>query len=169
MGTDWSTLKKGVPELFDTFSNSFGLSIFFLIFCFFLFYLWTFSLSYKLFCVHRSKTACKKIMKNYTFWQKVALMPQKKHCLHAKNFCNKIINYFYVHTVFFIFSLIFTIAENLISTKLIISVFLLAAQFFTFVLPVFVMEMILVEKPFVRFSKYKFEKYHHTKEFEKLT
>lgn len=107
-------------------------------------------------------------MKDYTFWQKVALIPQKEHCLHARNFCNKIINYFYAHTVFFILSLIFMIIEHLMFTKLIISVFLLAAQFFAFVLPVSVMEMILVEKPFVRFSKYRFEKYHHTKEFEKL-
>lgn len=168
METDWNTLKKGVLELFDTFSNSFGLSIFFLIFFFFLFYLWTFCISNKLFCVHRSKTACKKIMKDYTFGQKVALIPQKKHCLHAKKFCNKIINYFYIHTVFFMLSLILMITEHLMFTKLIISVFLLAAQFFTFVLPVSVMDLILVEKPFVRLSKYRFEKYHHTKEFEKL-
>ena len=169
MEIDWNALNKGVLNLYNTFSGSLGLTLFFLILFYLIFYLWAFSLTDTLFRVHRSKTACKKIMKEYTFWQKVVLIPQKKHCLHAKKFCNKIINYLYTHTVFFVFSLIFIIAEHLIFTKLTVSFFVVVVQFLAFMIPLSVAEIILEEKPWLRFNKrYRFEKYHHTKEFEKL-
>ena len=169
MEIDWNALNKGLLNLFNTFSNSLGLSLFFLILFYLIFYLWAFSLAGELFRLHRSKTACRKIMKDYSFWQKTALIPYKKHCLHAPKFCCKIINYLYTHTVFFVFSFIFTIIEHLIFTKLTVSFFILVVQFLAFMIPSSVAEIILEEKPWLRFNKrYRFEKYHHTKEFEKL-
>ena len=56
-------------------------------------------------------------MKEYSFWQKVSRRPHKEHCLHAKRFCIKIINYLYGHAVFFAIGLIIMIIECFVSEK----------------------------------------------------
>lgn len=146
-----------------------GLCVFIFVLLSFAFYCSVTSITDSLFDVHRSKTAVRKIMKEYSFWQKILRKPHKEHCLHAKSFCIKIINYLYVNAVFFAVGLLIIIIECIVSKKLTISFFVLSAQFWTFDIPIFTINFILKENPFQKMSKYRFEKYHQTKEYEKLT
>lgn len=164
-----SVVKENLIGFLNLLSESPGSCVFLLILSFLISYLWTASLVYSLFRVHRSKTACRKIMKEYSFWQKALLIPHKTHCLHAKKFCAKIIYCLYVHAAFVAIGFISVIFESIVSEQLTISIYFLIIDFLAFALPEFVAELILEEKPWLRFNKkYRFEKYHHTKEFEKL-
>lgn len=160
-------LKDVLIEDYNRLTESPELCIFLFILFFFVFYLWVNVLTESLFDVHRSKTAVRKIMKEYSFLQKALRTPHKTHCLHAKKFCIKIINYLYIHALFFAIGLIIMITECILSEKMTVSVCIFITQILAFVAPMFVSEIILHEFPMRR--GYKFEKYHHTKEFEKLT
>lgn len=162
-----------VKENFIKFSNfmseSPGLCVFFSILCFFMFYLSVNSIVNSLFRVHQSKSARRKIMKEYSFWQKAALIPHKTYCLHAKRFCARMVNYLYAHAVFFAIGLIYMIIACFVPEKHNLSFYFLLIQFLAFALPFSITGLILEEKPWLRsHTGYRFEKYHHTKEFEKL-
>ncbi len=161
-------VKENLIKGFNSMSDSPALCILLLIFFFFVFYLFIGVLVDRLFHLHRSRTACKKIMKDYKFWQKALLIPHKNHCLHAKNFCRKMVNYLYAHALFFAAALTAVIIEHAVSDKLTVSVYLLIVQSAVFTLPSFVIDIILSEYPFRKRSPFRFEKYHHTKEYEKL-
>ena len=149
-------------------ADSPALCIFHLILFFLIFYLFIGVLVDRLFQIHRSKTACKKIMKDYKFWQKALLIPHKTHCLHAKSFCKKMVSYLYAHALFLAAALTTVIIEYAVSERLNVSVYLLIVQSAVFSLPSFVIDIILSEFPFRKRSPFRFEKYHNTKEYEKL-
>ena len=166
--TALTLIKENLIKGFNALSDSPALCIFILIFFFFVFYLFTFVLVDRLFGLHRSRTACKKIMKDYKFWQKALLIPYKAHCLHAKGFCRRTINYLYAHALFLAVALITVIVECAVSERLTVSVYLLIVQSAVFTLPSFVTDIILSKFPFRKRSPFRFEKYNHTKEYEKL-
>ena len=164
-----SAVKENIINGFNSLSNSPVLCAFLFCVFFFVFYLFIGVLINKLFRVHRSKTACRKIMKEYSFWQKALLFHHKTHCLHAKSFCEKMVNYLYVHAVFFAFGIIAMIIEGILTEKASVSAYILIIQAIAFTLPSFIIDIILAEFPLRKMSPYKFEKYHQTKEYDKLT
>ena len=121
-------VKDGLIDALISLSKSPGLCAFYFIFFFFIFYGFIIVFTNSLFCVHRSKTACRKIMKEYNFWQKAMLIPHKTYCLHAKKICIKTVNYMYIHAVFFAIGLIIMIFEYILFEKMTVSVFVLIIQ-----------------------------------------
>ena len=161
--------KENFIEFYTDMSESPGLCIFLFILSFFVFYFTIFSFVNSLFRVHRSKSSRRKISKEYSFLQKAVFIPHKIHCLHAKRFCVRIIYYLYAHAVFFAIGLIYMVIACFMPEKFNNSFYFLITQFFVFLIPLFITDLVLEEKPWLRYNtKYRFEKYHHTKEFEKL-
>lgn len=141
------------------------LSILFFFVCFFSNY----HLLDDLLRMHRSKSAVKKLKKQYTFSQRLRLHHFKEHCCHAVRFCNRLI----------IFQKISWVSLSIyLSTAMLFAFGLFSPTFITwltiglfllFIMPVCVIQMVLI-RPFLfgRLKKYSFEKYHNTDNHSRL-
>jgi hypothetical protein len=136
-------------------------------------FLFSFSTNYllldSLLKMHRSKSAVKKIKKEYTFLQRMRLLHFKENCCHAIKFCNRMIIYQKIAWVclalYLIISLFFVF--GLFSAKFI--TWLTIGIFMLFDVPTFVINRLLA-KPilFGRFKEFSFEKYHNTEDHDSL-
>lgn len=119
--------------------------------------------------MHRSKSAVKKLKKDYTFWQRMQLLHFKKNCRHAIKFCNGMIIYQKIGWVclalYLIVALLF--AFGLFSAKFI--VWLTVGIFAAFDVPAFAINRLLARPIlFGRFKEFSFEKYHNTENHDSL-
>lgn len=141
------------------------LSVLIFLFCFFTNYL----LLDSLLKMHRSKSAVKKLKKEYTFLQRMRLLHFKENCRHAIKFCNGMIIYQKIGwaclAIYLFIALLF--AFGLFSATFII--WLAVGIFLLFDVPAFVINRILV-RPIIfgRFKEFSFEKYHNTENHNNL-
>ena len=113
--------------------------------------------------MHRSKSALKKLKKNYTFFQRVWLMQFKGNCRHAVKFCSGMIIY---QRIGWVLLAIYLLAALLYAFGFCPAVFvswLFVAIFVCFCFPSEAIDLAL-KRPFLfgRFREYSFEKYHNT-------
>lgn len=111
--------------------------------------------------MHKSKTAVKKIEKQYTFRQKLALRHVAEHTEHAVEFARFMIR---VHHLSF-WTMLICLLSWLLSDCWF--VYLLAGRFLIFDVPVWVLNFLLDPHPFNRGKRrrgplYRFQKYHNT-------
>ena len=119
--------------------------------------------------MHRSKSAVKKLKKEYTFLQRMQLIHFKENCRHAVKFCNRMIIYQKTSwgclTLYLIISLLF--AFGLFSAKFI--AWLTVGIFVAFDIPAFAIYCLLARPIlFGRFKEFSFEKYHNTENHDSL-
>lgn len=119
--------------------------------------------------MHRSKSAVKKIKKEYTFRQRMCLLHLKDNCRHAVKFCNCLIVFQKIgwgfFAIYFLMSLLFVV--GLLSVQF-LSWFTVTI-FIAFAVPSFTVNWILSRPLFSgRFKEYSFEKYHNTDNYESL-
>lgn len=141
------------------------LSVLIFLFCFFTNYL----LLDSLLKMHRSKSAVKKLKKEYTFLQRMRLLHFKENCRHAIKFCNGMIIYQKIGwvglAIYLFISLLF--AFGLFSATFI--TWLTVGIFLLFDVPAFVINRLLA-RPIIfgRFKEFSFEKYHNTENYDSL-
>lgn len=132
-----------------------------LIFWFVSFFIMRFILS-ELMQMHKSKTAVKKLKKQYTFRQKLALRHVAEHTEHAVKFTHFMV---WVHHLSCITMLICLLSGLVLSDLWF--VYLLAGRFLLFDIPVWILNCLLDPHPFNRRKRrcgppYRFAKYHNT-------
>lgn len=117
--------------------------------------------------MHRSKSALKKLKKEYTFLQRLGFLHFNGNCRHAVKFCNGMIMFqrsgwlcFVIYMFGFVFD--FFSADTISWLSVVVCL--------CFDLPSFVINWAL-SRPllFGRFKKYSFEKYHNTDNHESLS
>ncbi|MBO5837173.1 MAG: hypothetical protein J6Q92_04695 [Oscillospiraceae bacterium] len=119
--------------------------------------------------MHRSKSALKKLKKEYTFLQRLRFLHFEGNCRHAVKFCNGMIMYQKIGwlclAVYLFVSLLFVLG---FFPATIIS-WLSVAIFLCIDLPSFAVSWVL-SRPllFGRFKEHSFEKYHNTDNHESL-
>ena len=119
--------------------------------------------------MHRSKSAVKKLKKEYTFLQRMQLIHFKENCRHAIKFCNRMIIYQKIAwgclALYLIISLLF--AFGLFSAEFI--AWLTVGIFVAFDVPAFAINRLLARPIlFGRFKEFSFEKYHNTENHDSL-
>ena len=141
------------------------LSVLIFLFCFLTNYL----LLDSLLKMHRSKSAVKKLKKEYTFLKRMRLLHFKENCRHAIKFCNGMIIYqklgWVCLAIYLFVALLF--AFGLFSATFIS--WLTVGIFVAFDMPAFVINRLLA-RPIIfgRFKEFSFEKYHNTDNHESL-
>lgn len=119
--------------------------------------------------MHRSKSAVKKLKKEYTFLQRMQLIHFKENCRHAIRFCNKMIVYLKISWIFLALYLIVSLlfVFGLFSSKFI--AWLTVGIFLLFDVPAFAINRLLA-RPIIfgRFKEFSFEKYHNTENHDSL-
>lgn len=111
-----------------------------------------------LFRMHKSKSAVKKIRKQYTFWQKLILRHVEEHTEHAVQFTRFMV---WVHHISCCTMLICLLSRLILSDRWF--VYLLAARFLIFDGPVLLINLLLDAYPLRRRRhEYRFVKYHNT-------
>lgn len=119
--------------------------------------------------MHRSKSAVKKLKKEYTFLQRMQLIHFKENCRHAIKFNSKMIVYQKISWIFLALYLIISLlfAFGLFSSKFI--AWLTIGLFLLFDVPTFTINRLLARPIlFGRFKKFSFEKYHNTENHDSL-
>ena len=142
----------------------FGLSVFFFLLGFVMIY----GLLDALLRMHRSKSAVKKIKKEYTLKQKTWLISFETNCIHAAKFCKGLIWFWRVRCFTFLLYLMLGLAAIFgLSANAIIAWFS-AGMFVFFDVPQLIIQLLL-SRPFIgRFREFSFEKYHNTKDHDSL-
>lgn len=141
-----------------------GLSVFFFLFGLFTIY----SLLDSLLKMHRSKSAVKKIKKEYNLKQKLWLIPYEIYCIHAVKFCKGLIMFWRIRCFIFVLYLVLGLATlfDFSIDKLI--AWFTVVMFILFDIPQFIIHLLLA-RPFIgRFREFSFEKYHNTQDHESL-
>lgn len=119
--------------------------------------------------MHRSKSALKKIKKEYTFLQRLGFLHFKGNCRHAVKFCNGMIGY--QRSGWFCFAIyLFAVLLFFVDFVSVDTISWLSVAIFLYIdLPSFVINWAL-SRPllFGRFKKHSFEKYHNTNNHESL-
>ena len=119
--------------------------------------------------MHRSKSAVKKLKKEYTFLQRMRLLHFKENCRHAIKFCNGMIIYQKIGwvclAIYLFMALLF--AFGLFSATFI--TWLTVGVFLLFDVPAFAINRLLA-RPIIfgRFKEFSFEKYHNTENYDSL-
>lgn len=119
--------------------------------------------------MHRSKSALKKLKKQYTFFQKIRLLHFKDNCRHAVKFCNGMIIYQKIGWLCFAVYLLAGLLYAFDFFPAAVISWLSIAIFFCFDLPSIVISWAL-SRPllFSQSKKFSFEKYHNTDNHESL-
>ena len=119
--------------------------------------------------MHRSKSALKKLKKEYTFWQRLGFQHVKGNCRHAVKFCNNMILYQRIAWICFAIYLFAVLLSAFGFFSATIISWLSVATFCFFDLPSLTINWAL-SRPllFGRFKEHSFEKYHNTDNHESL-
>ena len=118
--------------------------------------------------MHRSKTAMKKLMKEYTFFQKLRLLPYEAHCLHAPLFCKFLIRLqwlgggcFALYLLIWLFNMVGLLSDPFLGWSTLVF-------FLLYDLPAFIINGVLSRPVIGRFREYSFRKYHNTADHRSL-
>ena len=155
-------------QIIDNLAKQPGLCIVLCIVLFFVVYGDNYILLTALLKMHRSKTAVKKLNKQYNLAQKLWFIHFYEHCLHAVGFCKAFIWYSRMHVLYLgIFLLsVLLYAVQLFNGNTI--VWLSTTMIFLFSLPSTFISW-SVSRPFIgRFKIHTFEKYHNTDDHSSL-
>lgn len=145
-----------------------GLGIVLSVVTFFISYFWNYLLLDSLLKMHRSKSAVKKLKKEFTCLQRLRLLHFKGNCRHAIRFCDFLIRYqkigLYCCALYLGVSLLYIV--GLIPTASI--AWLTVGVFLGFDLPAFALQLLFTRPVLGRFREYSFEKYHNTNDHQSL-
>ncbi len=119
--------------------------------------------------MHRSRTAQKKLYKEYSFWQKTVLKPAWQKCLHAQKFCRFLILYHHSIAILFLIELLLAVFSHFFPILIqIIACFTLIFSIF-FCFPTLILSYSLDRYPFKRLKhEFTFRKYHNTEDHNSL-
>ncbi len=152
-------------EFMNRLSESAGLCVFFSCFTGLLAIIEICFIVSGLFAMHRSKNGLKKAKMGYTFRQRLLLRPAWEQCLHARTFCRVLICFYYIRLIVLAVSVLFAVIVQSHPALLRIAAYFVVVSFLALDAPIFVLDFILDEHPFKRWQhKYRFEKYHHTRD-----
>ena len=122
-----------------------------------------------LFAMHRSKNGLKKAKMGYTFRQRLLLRPAWEQCLHAKTFCRVLICVYYIRVIVLAISCLFAVVVQSNPALLRVAAYIVVISILALDAPIFVLDFILDEHPFKKWqNKYRFEKYHNTRDRSSL-
>lgn len=122
-----------------------------------------------LFEMHRSKSAVKKVRRNYSFTQKLLLVHAWQDCLHAKRFCRRLIVFHHMVAGLFLAALILAICSHIWSALMPFLAYLTLFFLIGVTVPVCILNFILDRHPFQKMKhEYTFRKYHNTQDHENL-
>ncbi len=131
---------------------------------FFLMYLLTaFGLLDALLKMHRSKSAVKKIKKEYSFMQKLRLLPFEDHCLHAVRFCKGLIWFSRVRYIFFALYILIALVGIFYPVSEMLP-WVTITMILCFDIPMLLLSACLSRPLIGRFKEFSFEKYHNTQD-----
>ncbi len=118
--------------------------------------------------MHRSRSAVKKLKKQYTLRQRLLLCHFRDHCLHAVGFCRGLIVFLKIGwgclSVYLFCALVFAFG----GCSAHFLAWLTAGIFMVFDLPAVVIHSALARPLIGRFREYSFEKYHNTENHHSL-
>lgn len=122
-----------------------------------------------LFKMHKGKSGCKKLRKEYNVWQRMRLLHFKNHCQHARIFCICMIVY---HKISWYFLSAYLVLTHLYAFGFLSSIFIayiVVGMFFLFILPPYFFHK-LFSRPIIfgRHREYTFQKYHNTDNHKSL-
>lgn len=112
--------------------------------------------------MHRSKSAVKKLKKQYTFLQKAGLYLYETNCRHAVKFCKKIILFQRIGWFSLGLYLLGAILQAMGMLPDTFSAWSAVGLFILFYIPSLVLYFALKRPIIGRFKEYSFEKYHNT-------
>lgn len=143
----------------------FLLSLFFFLADYFLLYM----LLGALLKMHRSKSAVKKLLKAYTFRQKLWLIPFERDCLHAVGFCRFLVWFARIRVLLFGVYLLPAILCAFGFLPATILAWLSAGIFLCLDAPLLLIDWLL-SRPLIgrRFKEFSFQKYHNTSDHSSL-
>lgn len=158
-----------MPQIIENLAKQPVLCIFLTVIIFLFCYFSNYLLLDSLLKMHRSKSAVKKLKKEYTLLQRLRLLHFKENCRHAIKFCNRLITYQKIGwiclVVYLCISMLF--AFELLSA--IILAWLSVVIFVAFDVPALVINRVLARPViFGRFKEFSFEKYHNTGNHDSL-
>ncbi len=120
--------------------------------------------------MHRSKTALRKLRKEYSFWDRFLMLPPWKHSEHAPQFCKVLICIHHIRLCLLLISLLLCLLglgmENLQTASRILCLI----SFVMIDIPVIILESLLDRRISWRPTRYeyRFKKYNHTPERRRL-
>ena len=145
-----------------------GLCVVLSVFLFLFGYFMMFGITDSLLKMHRSKSAVKRIKKEYTFKQRLWLVHLEAHCIHAVKFCKCLVSFWRMRCFAFVCYLFVGFAAILGFRLNVFVAWLSVGMFILFDIPQFILHLIL-SRPFIgRFREFSFEKYHNTREHDSL-
>lgn len=122
-----------------------------------------------LFEMHRSKTAVKKVLREYTFWQKIILLHAWRECLHAKRFCRGLIIWYHSVTALYLTGLLLVLLRSIWPGLMPFIAWYTFIFMVGVMLPALVLSYSLDRYPFKRMKhEFRFRKYHNTKDDQSL-
>lgn len=158
-----------MQELVHNFAERPGVIITFSVFLGFLVWISIRNMLDALLKMHRSKTAVKKIEKQYSFKQRFLLRHVRDHCLHAKKFCCWAIFMYNTNLIAATLVCILGVLGCFWKSIAVIAVYALLLQFFAVMLPVTLLDGFLVKNPLQKHKgPYRFTDHHNTDDHESL-
>jgi len=119
--------------------------------------------------MHRSKSALKKVHKNYSFGQKLCLQHAWLDCLHAKRFCRFLIVTHHSIICLLLAQLLLAILSNIWPDLLPVIAWYTLVCSDCFFIPVCLLNFILDRYPFAKWKhEFRFKKYHNTDDHTSL-
>ena len=119
--------------------------------------------------MHRSKTAVKKILKQYTLKERFFLHHVRDHCKHAVGFVKWMIIVHHVNLAIALLVCALAILTCFAANLGVIAAWALAVQLVLVAFPVFILEFILTKHPFnKRKREYRFTDYHNSDDNESV-
>lgn len=119
--------------------------------------------------MHRSRTAQKKLYKEYSFRERTILKPAWQKCLHAQKFCRFLIVYHHSIAILFLIELLLAVFSCFFPVLMqVIACFTLIFSIFV-CFPVLILSSTLDRYPFQKFKhEFTFRKYHNTDDHNSL-
>ena len=122
-----------------------------------------------LFSLHRSKRSAKEIKKQYTLLERLALKHIVRHGLHARRFCCILIAVHHISILLLMGVVPISICSIYVPMLRILFAWVTVIYFFAILIPVAICDTVLNKFPFRRGKRiWRFEKYHHSNEYNKL-
>ena len=122
-----------------------------------------------LFEMHRSRSALKKISKQYSFIQKVLMKHAWSDCLHAKRFCRGLIVYHHCVWGLFFVELLLALLSGFVPGLTLVIPWFAIVSLVGGLIPVWLLWTFLDRHPFRRRKhEFKFRKYHNTADYDSL-
>lgn len=119
--------------------------------------------------MHRSRTAQKKLHKEYSFGERIVLKPAWQKCLHAQKFCRFLIVYHHSIAILFLIELLLALLSSFLPALMqVLAGFTLIFSILV-CFPVLILSFTLDRYPFRNFKhEFTFRKYHNTDDHSSL-